>query len=213
MTDNEIVVALRAVAKRYEGKPLRTFETNINAMATDAANHIERLSEENNFLKAEIERLTKENDELKNGFFQEHYKENECQELLSVKEAWRKESLHHIDLEAEIEALKHYCNECLKDLKNAHAEIERLKGIINTDVVFVGRRQGKTQEFNRLLRLRVAEIKSEARKEFVEKLKVELTDKKYKYVTETNYSKTINSVIDSCVGSIDNLLGEMEKDT
>ena len=63
MTDNEIVIALRAVAKSYEGKPLRTFETNINAMATDAANHIERLYEENNLLKAEIERLKKKDNE------------------------------------------------------------------------------------------------------------------------------------------------------
>ena len=81
-------------------------------------------------VQSESERLTKENDELKNGFFQEHYKENECQELLSVKEAWRKESLHNIDLEAEIEAYKHYYNECLKDLKNAHAEIEKLQKVI-----------------------------------------------------------------------------------
>jgi hypothetical protein len=29
--------------------------------------------------------------------------------------------------QAEIEALNHYYNECLKDLKNAHAEIERLQ--------------------------------------------------------------------------------------
>ncbi|MBO5037728.1 MAG: hypothetical protein J6D42_11700 [Clostridia bacterium] len=57
MTDNEIVIALRAVAEKYKGKFVRTFETNINAMATDAADHIERLCDENNFLKAEIERL------------------------------------------------------------------------------------------------------------------------------------------------------------
>ena len=63
MTDNEIVIALRAVAKNYEGKFVRTFETNINAMATDAADHIERLSDENNCLKAEIENLKKKDNE------------------------------------------------------------------------------------------------------------------------------------------------------
>lgn len=60
MTNNEITTALRAVAEKYKGKFVATFETNINAMATDAANHIERLCDENNFLKAEIERLQKE---------------------------------------------------------------------------------------------------------------------------------------------------------
>lgn len=63
MTDNEIVIALRAVAKNYEGKFVRTFETNISAMATDAADHIESLCNENNFLKAEIERLEKKDNE------------------------------------------------------------------------------------------------------------------------------------------------------
>lgn len=63
MTDNEIVIALRAVAKNYERKFVRTFETNISAMATDAADHIEKLCDENNFLKAEIERLEKKDNE------------------------------------------------------------------------------------------------------------------------------------------------------
>ena len=57
MTDNEIVIALRAVAEKYKGKFVATCETNISEMATDAANHIERLCEENNRQKAEIERL------------------------------------------------------------------------------------------------------------------------------------------------------------
>ena len=45
-TDNQIISELRDVAKKYEGKHLDTFETDINAMATDAANHIEILAEE-----------------------------------------------------------------------------------------------------------------------------------------------------------------------
>lgn len=57
MTDNEFIQALRAVAKKYEGKPVATFETNISNMATDAADHIERLCDEINRQNAEIERL------------------------------------------------------------------------------------------------------------------------------------------------------------
>ena len=57
MTYNEFIRALRAVAKKYEGKPVATFEINISAMATDAADHIERLREESNRQKAEIERF------------------------------------------------------------------------------------------------------------------------------------------------------------
>lgn len=68
MTNDEIIIALRAVAKNYEGKFVRTFETNINAMATDAADHIERLCDENNFLKAEIERLQKANERFEKEF-------------------------------------------------------------------------------------------------------------------------------------------------
>lgn len=58
MTDEQIINALREVAKKYEGKPVATFETNISNMATDAADHIERLCDEINRQKAEIERLT-----------------------------------------------------------------------------------------------------------------------------------------------------------
>lgn len=54
MTDIEFIQALRAVAKKYEGKPVATFETNISNMATDAADRIERLCDEINRQKAEI---------------------------------------------------------------------------------------------------------------------------------------------------------------
>ena len=41
--------------------------------------------------------------------------------------------------EAEIEAWKHYYNECLTDLKNAHAEIEKLKNEVGKEFTcFVG---------------------------------------------------------------------------
>lgn len=56
MTDIEFIQALRAVAKKYEGKPVATFETNISNMATDAADRIERLCDEINRQKAENER-------------------------------------------------------------------------------------------------------------------------------------------------------------
>lgn len=57
MTDNEFIRALRTVAKKYEGKPVATCETNISNMATDAADRIERLCDEIKRQKAEIERL------------------------------------------------------------------------------------------------------------------------------------------------------------
>ena len=89
-------------------------------------------------------------------------------------------------------------NSVLDLINRQKAEIERLKSLERNVYETVEKLKNK--------------IESEARKEFAERLKEELTDKKYKYVTETNYSKTVNSVIDSCVGSIDNLVKEMEKD-
>jgi phage-related minor tail protein len=59
---------------------------------------------------------------------------------------------------AEIEAWKHYYNECLTDLKNAHAEIEKLKKGWKADVILT------------------ANVKSEAYKEFAEKVCDEITD-------------------------------------
>ena len=146
MKDNEIVIALRAVAKSYEGKPLRTFETNINAMATDAANHIERLGEENNILKAEVERLQKEIENL--------------------------ESMQEISPEAKY----------LVDTK-ADNIISLLTEIT------------KSQE----------QIKAEARKEFVEKLKL------HSYIV-SDESKTgiITRYSVVTANQIDNLVKEME---
>ena len=113
MTDNEIIKALECFALDRDFDDSQcigcAFEHQFCTanMSVDIARPALALI---NRQKADIERLTKENDELKNGFFQEHYKEIECQELLSVKEAWRKESLHNIDLEAEIERLNGYIN-------------------------------------------------------------------------------------------------------
>ena len=59
-----------------------------------------------NEFKAEIEKsnaLIAEIDELKNGYFQKRYEEEECKELQSVRKAWEKASNAYIDLNAEWE--------------------------------------------------------------------------------------------------------------
>lgn len=58
MTNEQMIRELRAVAEKYKGKHVFTCETNINLMATDAANRIESLCDEINRQKAEVERLT-----------------------------------------------------------------------------------------------------------------------------------------------------------
>lgn len=58
MTNEQMIRELRAVAEKYKGKHVFTFETNIYLMATDAANRIESLCDELNRQKAEIEKLT-----------------------------------------------------------------------------------------------------------------------------------------------------------
>ena len=103
---------------------------------------------------------------------------------------------------------RHFCNaECpffencdrtkmsmvaLDLINRQKAEIDELREIIFTD---------RTEAIKKL--------KAEAVKEFAERLKKEMADKKYKYVTETNYSKTVNVVIDVCIVSTDNLVKEM----
>lgn len=83
------------------------------------------------------------------------------------------------------------------------AEIERLDTLYS---FAVKEREANVKGFIENLKT----AKSEDRKEFAERLKEKVVDKKYKYVTETNYSKTVNSVIDSCIVSIDDLVKEME---
>lgn len=90
------------------------------------------LLEENKHLKADKEALIAGQETLQkylaiieaNGISVEKYKdsinclEKACDEL---KEALKKK-------DAELKAVRHYYNECLQDLKKAHAEIERLSG-------------------------------------------------------------------------------------
>lgn len=56
--------------------------------------------------KAEIEELRKENFELKDGYFQKRYEETEHQELMGLREAWRKSTDQNMDLQIEIERLQ-----------------------------------------------------------------------------------------------------------
>ena len=55
---------------------------------------------------AEIVKLLKENDELKDGYFQKRYEETEHQELMGLREAWRKSTDQNMDLQLEIEGLQ-----------------------------------------------------------------------------------------------------------
>ena len=101
------------------------------------------------------------------------------------------------------------------------AEIERLHNILlsfTNEVHYWSNKKGyDTTELSLIPILNEAksvreDIKAEAFKEFAERLKEKLADKKYKYVTETNYSKTVNAVIDACISTVDNLEQEMVGD-
>ena len=69
MTNEQMIRELRAVAEKYKGKHVFTCETNINLMATDAANRIESLCEEISRQKAEIERLQKYHDSMEEAIY------------------------------------------------------------------------------------------------------------------------------------------------
>ena len=114
--------------------------------------------------------------------------------------------------QAEIEAHKHYYNECLKDLKNAHAEIERLK-----------KENTVLREDNHILATEYAvKAKSEAIKEYEEKLHPyklhygnlrmeiarEFADRLKEKAYTNNYCQEVVLKDD-----IDNLLKEMEEET
>ena len=58
--------------------------------------------------------------------------------------------------------------------KEQNAEIERLKSVLNTDFSFIHLRSGKNEKAKQIIRVRVEEIKSEAIKEFAERLKKEV---------------------------------------
>lgn len=56
--------------------------------------------------KAEIEELRQENLELKDGYFQKRYEETEHEELMGLREAWRKSTDQNMDLQLENEMLQ-----------------------------------------------------------------------------------------------------------
>ena len=62
MTNEQMIRELRAAAEKYKGRHVFTCETNINLMATDAANRIESLCDEISRQKAEIKELEAEID-------------------------------------------------------------------------------------------------------------------------------------------------------
>jgi hypothetical protein len=77
------------------------------ADSTDCAGEVSLLAlDVINRQKAEIEKLRKENDELKDGYFQKRYEEVEHQELMGLREAWRKSTDQNMDLQLEIERLE-----------------------------------------------------------------------------------------------------------
>ena len=94
-----------------------------------------------------------------------HHKDAEIRNYIRVAEKQQKVSMdrHFVikRLTEERNAFRHYYDECLKDLKKAHAEIERLKKENNqfTDI-------GKLY----------SEIKAESIKEFAERLKEEIVE-------------------------------------
>ena len=112
MTNEQMIRELRAVAKKYEGKHVFTFETNIHLMATDAANHIEGLCDEINRQKAEIERL-----KTANGLF-----EYVCEAIHRYRDSTGKECLmDYCDAEARNKAIDEKIDELCK-IQFARAE-------------------------------------------------------------------------------------------
>lgn len=144
MRDNKIIKALEYLT--YGGNFCLRCEHKIitgdNRCGIDGCNIAKKALDLINRLEAEIERL-------------------ECSIISQDEE---KLSYAAMLIKEEQERIR------LEQIRRLEAEIERLQKVINTDIVFVGRRQGKTQEANRLIRLRVEEIKSEAIKEFAERL-------------------------------------------
>jgi chromosome segregation ATPase len=116
------------------------------------------LLEENKHLKADKEALIAGQETLQkylaiieaNGISVEKYKdsinclEKACDELKAALE--KKDD--------ELKAVRHYYNECLKDLKKAHAEIERLKEQLNSKY-----------KWENMLGKKIKEVKAEAIKE------------------------------------------------
>jgi hypothetical protein len=107
----------------------------------------------------------------------------------------------------EIEAWKHYYNECLTDLKNAHVEIERLNKIAEQ------RKKAYFSKVAECIEIRKT-AKSEAYKEFMEKVRQELYKEyeKIPYTNLTDLTECDKAKIETLVcvfRKIDNVLKEL----
>ena len=71
-------------------------------------------------------------------------------------------------LESDLTAMRMSANSYKIHYEKLEAEVQRLKGIINKDVLLVRPRSGKTEIVRQMILLRVKEIKSEAVKEFAQ---------------------------------------------
>lgn len=130
--------------------------------------------------------------------------------------------------QAEIEAHKHYYNECLKDLKNAHAEIERLQKDHNDidkfarDICKERILKGKAIADFEDLQEYIKEQKAEAIKEYEEKLqpyKLHYSNMRMEIAREVcdRVKDIIPAIDDTYIESmveehINDLLKEMEKE-
>lgn len=87
--------------------------------------------------KAEIESLYKENLDLKDGYFQKRYEEVEHEELLGLREAFRKSGMDYIDLNAEWEGkYKNAKCEAIKEFaEKLKAEITTGCGVLRVSTI------------------------------------------------------------------------------
>lgn len=69
-----------------------------------------------------------------------------------------------------LQNIEHCMRQCYENalayINQLEAEVERLKGIVNADVAFVGMRSGKSEKVKQIMMLRAKEIKSEAIEDF-----------------------------------------------
>ena len=78
-----------------------------------------------------------------------------------------KETIDYINkTEIDLIAMRTSANSYKMHYEQLEAEVQRLKGIINKDVLLVRPRNGKTEKIRQMILIRAKEIKSESIKEF-----------------------------------------------
>lgn len=92
----------RAGRELWFGKPVDVQKKDIADFVRDVTFLKDFITQQ----KAEIEELRQENLELKDGYFQKRYEETEHQELMGLREAWRKSTDQNMDLQLENERLQ-----------------------------------------------------------------------------------------------------------